>query len=206
MKKTLLLSLMATIILASCQKNVNSDRLSAADSSGIWAPTLVDYQFSPSATDPAIADNGQKHYSSVLAGMDTMKTLVVFLPGTYRSPVEYKAIINKAASMGYHVIGLSYPNSVAGNPVCKNTGDVTCHSRLRREIVDGIDRSTAVSVNTTNCILNRLQKALSYLAVQYPKNGWGQYCVNGTFYWNKIIMGGHSQGAQISGVMGKFYP
>lgn len=209
MKHTFLFLSAVVMLISSCKKDVSSEPLvSDVVSSDAWVPTLVDYQVSPSVTDPAISDNNQKHYTSVKAGVDTMFTLVVFLPGTYRSPIEYKAIIQKASNMGYHVIGLSYPNLVAGNPICKNTGDITCHRRLRSEIVDGIDRHPSVSVNPANSILNRLQKVLIQLTATYPKNGWGKYynSSTGAFYWNKIILAGHSQGAQISGVMGKTYP
>lgn len=164
------------------------------------------YYISPQTTDPAITTALSNHYVSVQTGGTLRNVLYVFLPGTYRNPTVSKATTQKAASMGFHAIGLMYDNRVAVNPVCRPTGDVTCHSRARREVVDGVDRHPKVNVNYSNSLINRLVKLLLYLQKTRPTQGWGQYLVNGKPNWTKIIVAGHSQGGAVAGVIGRYYP
>ncbi|MEP7258447.1 MAG: hypothetical protein ABI687_08665, partial [Flavitalea sp.] len=133
-------------------------------------------------------------------------TLFLFIPGTYRIPSESKGIERKAASLGYHVIGVSYPNTVAGNPLCSGTDDITCHRRARQETIDGIDRHPSVNVTPTNSIVNRVTKLLLYLQQTYPAQNWGQFLTGGAVNWSKVIVCGHSQGGALAGVIGKMYP
>lgn len=165
-----------------------------------------EYAIAPKATDAAITTKLANHFASVQEGRVLKNTLYVFLPGTYRTPAVCKATTRKAASLGYHSIGLMYDNLVAGNPLCSATDDITCHRRARHEVIDGIDRHPSVNVNYSNSLINRLYKLLVYLNRKYPSQGWSQYILNGKPNWSKIIVAGHSQGGAVAGVLGKFYP
>jgi hypothetical protein len=143
---------------------------------------------------------------SVQTGGILKNLLFVNIPGTNRTPSQCKVITQKAVAMGYHGISLTYPNQTAGNPLCSPTGDTTCHERLRREVIDGIDRHPSIAITPTNSIINRLTKLLIYMNKQQPTQGWGQYIVNGQINWSKVIIGGHSQGGALAGVIGRFYP
>jgi hypothetical protein len=171
------------------------------------AQTITWDSVRPHTTDATIEEGAYniRHYVAK-TNLDTMNTLVVFLPGTYRAPVNYLFITEQLARMGYHVIGLMYKTNPAINPICRGTDDETCHWRARMETVDGTDRHPTVSVNLSNSINNRLAKLLQWLINKYPSGGWDQYYSSNQIQWSKIIVAGHSQGASLAGVMGQAYP
>jgi hypothetical protein len=192
-----------------CQKSLKDQPVSALTTAQSVSSNAVvnrEYYIQPSKTDPAINTFNQNHFVSVNEGAVLKNSLFVFLPGSYRIPAESRVILRKAVSMGYHVIGLEYPNDKPVNPLCRNTNDITCHRRARQEVVDGIDRHPAINVNPANSILNRLKKLLLYLQKTYPSQNWGQYLTNGQINWSKIVISGHSQGGALAGIIGKFYP
>jgi hypothetical protein len=195
-------------VSSSCQKKIDDTGITSAITASDATTAVVtrEYYIAPKVTDAAITTALSNHFVSVKEGATLKNVLYVFLPGTYRNPTVSKATTQKAASLGYHAIGLMYDNLVAGNPLCSTTGDVTCHSRARREVIDGIDRHPKVNVNTANSLINRLTKLLLYLNRTRPTQGWGQYLLNGKPNWSKIIVAGHSQGGAIAGVIGKYYP
>jgi hypothetical protein len=210
MKPFLIISIwifLSVPVFLSCQKNV-SDHGGRINGGIISSNAVVtkEYFISPSTTDPAITSFNSSHYATVQEGGVLKNILFVFLPGTNRTPSVCKAMTQKAASLGYHGISLMYANATAGNPICSPTNDTTCHRRLRLEVIDGIDRHPSVNVNPTNSIINRLYKLLVYLNKTYPTQNWGQYILNGKPDWSKIMVSGHSQGAALAGVIGKFYP
>jgi hypothetical protein len=165
----------------------------------------------PSATDAAITTftdpgTGQYHISAVNQGVSPRNLLFVFLPGTGGIPFGYKRIDSLAADMGYHVIGLMYPNSPSVGSLCDYNSDSLCFDNVRHEIVDGIDRSSLVSVDTTNCIEHRLRKLIQYLLLHYSAENWGQYLDNTNHIrWDKIVISGHSQGGGHAGIIAKYY-
>lgn len=172
-----------------------------------FSQTITKDSVSPRATDgniPTGAFNLRNYMMK--SDQDTMNTLVVFLPGTSRQPNNYLFIQEELARLGYHVIGLMYKTDPPINPECRGTDDITCHWRARMETIDGIDRHPAVSVDVTNSILNRLEKLLQWLLTNRPTGGWGQFYSGGQIQWNKIIVTGHSQGASLSGIIGKEFP
>ncbi len=146
-----------------------------------------------------------RHYMAT-SNAPSKNTLVVFLPGTNRAPSSYLYMLEQIALLGYHVIGLMYKTDPAINPICRPTDDVTCHWRARMETIDGTDRHPNVSVNVPNSVINRLEKVLQYLNTIHPSGGWNQYYSGGLLQWNKIIVSGHSQGASLSGILGKEFP
>ena len=161
----------------------------------------------PSTTDNNIETGAYnlRHYMAT-SNAPSKNTLVVFLPGTNRAPSSYLYMMEQIALLGYHVIGLMYKTDPAINPICRPTDDVTCHWRARMETIDGTDRHPNVSVNVPNSIINRLEKVLQYVNTIHPSGGWDQYLSGGQLQWNKIIVSGHSQGASLSGILGKEFP
>jgi hypothetical protein len=196
-------------LFGACQKTISDPSSNTGDSVSHDATSAVvtrEYLIAPASTDPAITTALSNHFASVQEGAVLKNVLYIFFPGTYRNPTVCRATTRKAASLGYHSIGLMYDNRVAGNPLCSTTGDITCHSRARLEVIDGIDRHPNVSVNTANSLINRLTKLLTYLQKNHPTQNWGQYLLDGKPNWAKIIVAGHSQGGAIAGVIGKYYP
>lgn len=109
-------------------------------------------------------------------------------------PTAYKLIVKKAASLGYHTIGLMYPNGTDIYTAAANSTDNTLFGKCRQEIFDGIEHTSGVSVDQNNCIQNRLLQLLLYLKSHYPTQQWDQFLVNNEIDWSKIIIAGHSQG------------
>jgi hypothetical protein len=201
------LSMISLLIFGmGCQKSLkDSGSLSGPHSSSNVIVTK-EYWVYPSTTDPAITSYNATHFVSVQTGGILKNILFVNIPGTNRTPSQCKVIAKKAVSLGYHAISLTYANQTAGNPLCGPTGDTTCHVRLRREVIDGVDRHPSIAITPTNSIINRLTKLLIYMNKAQPTQGWGQYILNGQINWSKVIVAGHSQGGALAGVIGRFYP
>jgi hypothetical protein len=158
----------------------------------------------PSDTDPAIDRNDSPHlaYTPVAAARNQ---LFVFFPGTGGVPTNQTLVLQQAANLGYHAIGLTYVNDLAINgPVCGGTLDPACFENARLEIFDGTDRHPLIDVNRSNSIENRLAALLTYLDSHHPDEGWGQYLGRrGRIMWPMIAVAGHSQGAGHAGIIAK---
>jgi len=132
--------------------------------------------------------------------------LIVHLPGSYGNPNKAQLFGTLAAELGFHSIGLSYPNTPTVSSICSNSSDLSCYENVRREIITGTDLSTEVSVDTTECIFNRIKKILIYLKTNYPSENWAQYLdVNNDLIYSKIIFSGHSQGGGHAALIAKDY-
>jgi hypothetical protein len=166
---------------------------------------LAEHIVAPAATDAGINNWLDDHYAYRDTRVAARGRLLVHLPGSYGTPVNSQTYMKEMAAAGNHVIGLRYPNSWEVTNLCANDADLTCYERVRLEIIDGIDRGTLVTVNTSNSIVNRLIKLLQYLASTWPDEGWDQYLVNGQPVWSRIMLSGHSQGAGHAAVIGKYY-
>jgi pimeloyl-ACP methyl ester carboxylesterase len=169
-------------------------------------PGVQEYTVTPSQTDAAINGFNNSHYAYIAADRTYADRLLVFLPGTGAEPKNYRAFAQHAANLGFHAVGLMYPNEPAINQVCAGSKDITAHSRARLEIIDGTDRHSAIQVNAANSIINRLVKLLTWLHQKHPSDNWGQYLDGSQPAWNRIIIAGHSQGGGHAGVIGKHYP
>jgi hypothetical protein len=181
------------LFLVSCSKTDNSG-ISDATLDDRAAGKLFEYFIYPSATNSNIVLYNNPHYVYLDTRVTAKNKLFVFLPGTSGFPSVYKLIEKKAAALGYHSIGLMYPN---GSEIYTASGanpDNTSFGRCRQEIFDGTDQTLALIVNADNCIRGRLTRLLQYLSAQYPTQNWGQYLLNGQVDWSKVILAGHSQG------------
>jgi hypothetical protein len=160
----------------------------------------------PSVTDANITTNNDAHYTYIPSGTAKNK-LVLFLPGTGAIPMNYTLHERTVATLGFHVIGLTYVNDVTinGIDVCGGGNDTSCYRKARLEVLTGQDLTTKLAVNRANSIENRLIKLLKYLNQQYPTQGWGQYLSGDQILWNKIITEGHSQGAGHAAFIAKTY-
>jgi len=188
MTKTFLYSLSLAILVSSfsCKKDNSTSGTTRTD----FTQTI-----SPNLTDPLVQTiNGNDHYVSFLSSVTPRNQLVVFFGGTNSTTDRLHLFCDFAASKGFHVINLAYPNTVAAE-ACSNSSDMDCATKFRAEIAFGIDGSPLVSVNYANSIENRLKKLLEYLVQKDPTGLWQQYLQNGTIVWNKLILSGHSQGA-----------
>ena len=165
-------------------------------------------QVRPSDTDPLISTfNSDSNYVYINTNVTPKNILVVYLPGTNGKPKNSTYFGMAAAQLGFHSVGVVYPNGQAVASICGNSSDPSCFENVRRETIEGVDYSSSVSVNSTECILNRLKKLLVYLTSNYPLENWGQYLdIDGDVIFDKVIISGSSQGGGHAALIGKYYP
>src|SRR3989442_15159229 len=103
------------------------------DAEGASLAPLVLHVVAPQATDPAIDRFLDNHYAWLDTTARTNHKLLVFMPGTGLTPAVYQLVQQEAARVGYHVIGLMYPNS-PGLPHVPPTHPAPprCHANPRR--------------------------------------------------------------------------
>lgn len=161
--------------------------------------------FRPSVTDPAITQFNDRHYAVVDPAVRSRGRLVLFLPGTGATPFLYREFPRNAAKLGFHALGLMYPNDNAINVLCAQfaPSDPDAAGNARLEVIDGSDRVGFMAVNSFDSIQSRLLKALQYLQATYPLQGWGQYYSGSSLRWDKLIVCGHSQGSGMAAMLAK---
>lgn len=186
----------AMMLVVSCKKKTPADGIYGPPiDSNYTIPThFFEYSILPSATDAAINTFNSAHQVMIDTNVVPKNKLFVFLPGTTGTPYYYRLILKKAADMGYHAIGLMYPNGSDLYTAAATNPDLTAFGRGRKEIYQGTDELLGVSVNPTNSIKNRLYKLLVYLNDRYPNQHWSQYLQSNAVDWSKCVLSGHSQG------------
>lgn len=132
-------------------------------------------QVRASDTDPNISWELARHHVFINEDCNPQNKLLVHMVGSYDNPTSTLKFPAIAANNGFHVVSLRYPNSVAAQTACAGNSDSTCYLKFRKEILEGIDYSTEVDVDTIDCVYNRLIKLLKYLDTNYPSQNWGQF-------------------------------
>ena len=158
----------------------------------------------PSDTDSEIKDFNSPH-QSWLPRKPARNQLLVFLPGTHGIPKSNSPFAQTAASMGYHVISLIYPDSVAAQQVCARKANPQAYLNFRLEIIEGGEHSQLIQVSRADSIENRLIKLLEYLDAHQPNQGWKQFLTDKQVNWEKIAISGHSQGGGHAYVIAKLH-
>jgi predicted esterase len=194
MNRTLILLGLLIFTLSACQKK-NVEVLKKES-------TQV-YHISPSTTDPNITEYTLKHHIYINNQVPMMGKLLIFFPGTGGTPKHYFNILKEAAAMGYHVIGLNYPNNYEIYFSCFFNKDSSCYEQYRTEKFNGANKAKALNVDYTHSIQNRLIKLLDYLHKQYPAQNWHQFLENNDVAWSKCVVAGHSQGGGHAAFIGK---
>jgi hypothetical protein len=165
--------------------------------------SLHQYTVSAHQTDVNIPNEPQKHYVFINTACAPKNVLMVYLVGTSANPSGTLYFPQLAANNGFHVVSLKYPNSVSPQTPCRNNSDIDCYEDFRKEILEGLDYSAFISVDTANCVYNRLLKLLIYLDDQHPQQGWGQYYSGNQIMWDRIVVAGHSQGGGHAALIAK---
>lgn len=166
----------------------------AGQTGGSLTP-LIEHIVNPQATDPTIDQALDDHYAWIDPTAPTNHQLFVYMPGTGGVPATALLIQQKAARLGYHVIGLMYVDDRSIQFLCVHQPDPSaCSYDARFEILTGQDVSPLVDVNQPNSIDNRLTKLLQYLDANYPEEGWSEFLADGMPLWSQIATGGFSQG------------
>ncbi len=163
------------------------------------------YNIAPRTTDSRIDTALDDHFAFINRTATPRGRLVVFFPGTGAIARNYRLFPAVAANLGFHAIGLTYPNDETVNGRCGAANrDLECAGAIRGETLDGIDRTPLATISRANSIENRLVKLLQHLQRLYPQDNWTQYterAANGDTVprWGNIVVAGHSQGGGYAG-------
>lgn len=156
-----------------------------------------------------ISKGVQKVHSADIALYDQsanhQQQLILMIQGTGGSATGMHTIDSIFATFGFHVISIDYKNNVIST-VCLHSKDTACADNFRREIITGDPVSELVTVDSVNSILNRFSAFLTYLSRTDPAGGWDKFIRDGKPRWERIIVGGHSQGAGHAAYLGKMFP
>jgi hypothetical protein len=183
---------LALVFLSGCA--VGGALLGASPARALAAPLVR--LIAASTTDPAIDDVNGVHHVAIGPAESRLGRLFVFLPGTGASAQMYSALIERAAILGYHAIGLAYVNEVAVNAICAGVGAAGCHENVRLEVLLGTDTSPLVEVDADNGAFHRLDRLLEHLEGIAPNENWEAYRdASGEVRWSLVTVAGHSQGA-----------
>ena len=107
-----------------------------------------------------------------------------------------------AASLGYHVIALSYPNTLSASS-CNEDAEPAAFEDFRMAIIQG-GASKHITVSRKQTALrNRLIKLLQSLAKRSPREAWDSFLnADGSMRWEKIAVAGQSQGGGHAALIG----
>lgn len=162
----------------------------------------------PNLTDPSIntfTTNRMNHFIYLSDSAPRRNQLFVFLAGTYGPGGTAPDFNITAAQAGYHVINLTFPDSIAMVTLCESSPEEACYDKAREEIISGADLVDGLDITRPNSIENRLIKVLQYLHKNYPAEGWLQYFTKDEILWDRIAVGGQSQGGGHAGYIATKY-
>lgn len=150
------------------------------------------------------------HLAYLDTSVDTTGYLLLSFAGTGSPAHQFNRIHRLAAELGFVGLALDYPNHVitttCRNQVESDPTEPNCFDAFRAEIMTGQDLSKLVQVNPANSIESRIQDALQTLKQQHPER-WSRFInEDGTPYWQRIVVVGHSQGAGHAAYLAKRHP
>lgn len=162
--------------------------------SAVALAAVLIYPVVPSVTDPAIERFDSPHRVFLDASATPRNELLVYLSGTGATTSDQDEFGRTAAAAGYHVLYLMYPNDVPA-AVVQDDPDPDAFEKFRREVIDGRDRHPRIAVDVPDSILNRLRRALAWLAEHRGNEGWAQFLdADDGIAWHRVALAGHSQG------------
>lgn len=155
---------------------------------------LQQYSVEVSMTDPNISFQPQsQHLIMECFGGGCQDKLFVFLPGSDGTPQNHQLILKAMGDLGVSGVALAYQNAGAIQSICLD--DDGCYRRSRLDRLFGSDASIYVS-SQADGVENRLLMLLQYL-------GWDAFYTGNSLNYEKIVVGGFSQGAGMAALMGK---
>jgi dienelactone hydrolase len=170
----------------------------------------------PSATDPEIKQFDEPHWIYLDREIvveqradrpPPRQELLLWLTGTGGKGHDAQGFSNRAASLGYHVITLMFPNAIPAT-ACAGDSNSNAFEAFRMAIIQG-GRATyqqgrqELTISRAESIENRLIKALQFLQQKRPKENWAQFLnEDGTVKWPSIAVAGQSQGGGYAALIG----
>jgi hypothetical protein len=167
----------------------------SAPSWSLSADSPVTYHVIPHDTDPAIRRFNNAHDVVFDPADASSAVLLLFMTGTGATPGSVSDFLKVAVGQGYRAISLSYDDVPAIIGVCPLDPDPACSAKVRQKRIFGEDVSRRIDDTPAESIVNRLVKLLVKLDRDHPSEGWGRYLDGGGLRWERVAVGGHSQGA-----------
>lgn len=168
----------------------------------------------PSRTDPEIKTFDFPHTVQVdrdiVIRQDPTKPaprhqLLVWMTGTGGRSGGANAFCKLAASQGYHVVKLMYPNDVPAS-FCRQDEDPESFEKFRLCIIEG-GTHPKITVSRADSIESRLIKLLQHLKKIRQREGWGEFLNNeNKIQWDKLALAGQSQGGGHAILMAMKHP
>lgn len=156
----------------------------------------------PSRTDPEIKTFDFPHVVQVdrdiVIRQDAAKPaprhqLLLWMTGTGGRSRGADEFCKLAASLGYHVVKLMYPNDIPAS-FCRQDEDPESFEKFRLCIIEG-GTHPKITVSRADSIENRLIKLLQHLQKIRQREGWGEFLDSeNKIQWDKLALAGQSQG------------
>ena len=165
------------------------------------------HKVSPISADQQVFSFVDPNYAFFNTTSRERNRLVVTLGAKGYHPENFQRFDSFAASLGYHVIGLSYNNSPSICRRCKESDNEDCFYQSRKQVLTGEALTQDIQVDTSHSIVLRLRNMLNYLDANFQDEGWGQFLSpSNKVNWNMVLVAGHSEGANMAAFMGKMLP
>ena len=149
-------------------------------------------QIEPTTTNAALTEPAVPDLVDFDSAVPSNGELFVFFPGTGGQPDCCQLLIQQAARLGYHALGLTYQNTKAVGKTCVN--DLSCYGTVRQNDFNGTDPSAFSDIAHDQSISARLADLLQYLSRNYPSEGWSKFLDHSRVKWGMTVVAGHSQG------------
>ena len=173
---------------------------SPAPSAAAQATAGPVHGFNPALTDANITTDTLLTRTYAPSSSNDNGTLLLFLPGQGAAPGAYITLSTFAASLGYHVVAIDYPDENAPSTFC-GTDVTACDFGVYLQKWDG--RAGPDAITPSNSIENRVTKLIPYLAAQYPAEGWAKFFSGTSVTWSNTVLAGHSLGSAMAAAIAK---
>lgn len=177
---------------------------------------VTSFPIVPSATDPEIKQFNDPHWIYVnhdlvtgqpAEGGKDRHELLLWLTGTGGTGHGAQGFANLAASLGYHVVSLMYPDDIPAS-ACAADSNPRSFEDFRMAIIQGGHATyqngrKEMTITRAESIENRLIKALQVLQQKRPRENWAQFLkADGSLKWESIAVAGQSQGGGHAALIG----
>jgi hypothetical protein len=157
---------------------------------GCEPPVVRTETVAPNVANPAVSGWLAPHLVAFAPCATQRNQLFLFLHGLGGTGTGASGLVTSAAELGFHAVGLTYPNDWTPFNLC--SGNPKCPEAVRREIVEGVDHSPLIAVPAADGITGRLRSLLLHLHGLYPDEHWLQYLDGDAIAWDRVVVWGHS--------------
>lgn len=168
------------------------------------AQTVREESIPPIATDPAITIALAPHRVAFAPQLAHRDQLFIYLHGAGGTAGTGTDLLQTAAELGFHAIGITYYMDVLPGEICP-AGNFACYQAVRREILEGVDYTPVITISQPNGVQNRIVRLLTHLETLHPGEGWTQFLETGQPRWDAIVVYGHSMGGSNAALLAKLH-